>query len=323
MGHREPSAVGELLGLLLGVVVPVREVDSLGQVAQGIVRRRLIGDDVNLHPATQQFGEHSRRVAEHSDAEGPPLGLSLRHAAHRLVQIIGPFVEVAIFDATLQSRRIDVDAQAHAVIHHDGEGLRAPHAPDAAREGQCAREGAPETLGRHRRERLVGTLENSLGTDVDPRPGRHLTVHGEPEGLQPAKLRPRRPVAHEVGVGDEHSRCPLVSLEDPHRTPRLNQHRLVGLERREGSHQRVEAGPVARRSSGAAVDDQVIGTFGDFGVEIILQHAQCRLLGPAQRAEGRAASCADGSCTLHVGSFFYRTSTNRRAVARMSPRRTN
>ena len=110
---------------------------------------------------------------------------------------------------------------------------------------------------------------------------------------------------HQVRVGDQHPRRPLVGLKDAHRTARLHQHGLVGFERRERAHQRVEAAPVARRLPGAAVDHQVVGSFGDLGIEVVLQHAQRRLLRPARaltasvpRAArtGRAPSMTTPSC---------------------------
>ena len=90
-------------------------------------------------------------------------------------------------------------------------------------------------LGRDRSEGLVGTLQDSLGSDVDPRPGGHLTEHREPELVQPAELLPGRPLRYEVGVGDEHPRRPLVGPEDAHGLAGLDEQRLLGPERLAGS----------------------------------------------------------------------------------------
>src|SRR5215212_5249686 len=52
-------------------------------------------------------------------------------------------------------------------------------------------------------------------------------------------LLPVRPVSDQVGVGDEHTRCPLVGLHHPDRLPGLDEHRLVVLQRAEGRDQGV------------------------------------------------------------------------------------
>ena len=68
--------------------------------------------------------------------------------------------------------------------------------------------------------------------DVDPRAGGHLAVHRQPEVLEPAELVPRRPFGHEVRVGDQHARRPLVRAEDADRLARLDEQRLVARQRR-------------------------------------------------------------------------------------------
>ncbi len=102
---------------------------------------------------------------------------------------------------------------------------------DRDRAGERAAEPAPGDLG----EALVGALQDPLGADVDPRAGGHLAVHREPERLEAAELRPVRPVGDEVGVGDEHTRRPLVGAEHADRLARLDEQRLVVGERRAAS----------------------------------------------------------------------------------------
>ena len=78
---------------------------------------------------------------------------------------------------------------------------------------------------------------------------------------------------------------------------------------RERAHQRVEAAPVARRATGAAVDDEVVGPFGDLGVEVVGQHAQRRFLGPANGTDRRSPRCSNRS-----GAFHDSPSTTQRHV---------
>ena len=53
-----------------------------------------------------------------------------------------------------------------------------------------------------------------------------------PRRSRRAELLPGRPVADQVGVGDQHARRPLVGAEDADRLARLHEQRLVVLERR-------------------------------------------------------------------------------------------
>ena len=146
-----------------------------------------------------------------------------------------------------------------------------------------------------RAEGLVRALQDALRADVDPRAGGHLAVHREAELLEPAELGPRRPVAHEVRVRDEHARRPLVRAEHADGLARLHEQRLVGLEALERAHDRVERLPVAGGLAGAAVDDEVVGALGDLGVEVVHEHAQRRLGLPALGGELGAARGAHGA----------------------------
>jgi hypothetical protein len=96
------GAVGELLGLLLGVVVPVGEIDPLGQIAEWVVRRRLVRHDVHFDAAAKEFGEDRRGVADESDAACDVRSLGPFDARERLVEVGRPLVEVALVDSSLQ-----------------------------------------------------------------------------------------------------------------------------------------------------------------------------------------------------------------------------
>jgi len=85
---------------------------------------------------------------------------------------------------------------------------------------------------------------------------------------------------------------------DADRLAGLHQHRLVVAERGQRAHHGVERSPAARRPSGAAVDDEVVGPLGHLGVEVVHQHPQrgsvChdRAVSPRPRGDltGRAPS---------------------------------
>ena len=75
-----------------------------------------------------------------------------------------------------------------------------------------------------------------------------------------------------------------VRAEHAHRFARLDEQRLVVLERAQRGDDLLEALPVARRFADAAVDDQFLGALGDLGVEVVHEHAQRRFGEPAAAA---------------------------------------
>ena len=110
-----------------------------------------------------------------------------------------------------------------------------------------------------------------------------------PLRLELAELLPRRPLADEVRVRDEHARRVRVRAEAADRLARLHEQRLVVPERAELAHDDVEGLPRARGLAGAAVDDEVLGPLGDLGIEVVVEHAERGLLHPALARERRSA----------------------------------
>jgi len=165
------------------------------------------------------------------------------------------------------------------------DGSSSPHAAEPRGQHPRAATG-PLALGPLRvraacgHERLERPLEDPLRADVDPRSGGHLPVHREPEVLEPSELVPVGPLADEVRVGDEHAGGVGVRAELADGLPRLDEQRLVIPERAQLAHDHVERGPVARSFPGAAVNDQILRSLGDLGIEVVVQHAEGRLLDP-------------------------------------------
>ena len=192
------------------------------------MRARLVGHDVDRGAAAQQLREDVGAVAEQADAERP---VGARRELERVVDVVGLDVQVAGLEPALDAGRVDLDADRHAAGHRHRERLRAAHPAQAAGERDRAGQGAAVALVRDRRERLVGALQDALGADVDPRARGHLAVHRQPERLEAPELVPVRPVAHEVGVRDQHARRPLVRLHDADGLAGLHEQRLVVRER--------------------------------------------------------------------------------------------
>ena len=228
--------------------------------------------------------------------------LARSHRAIGVVEPVGDLIEVAVLDAAVQARWVDVDDQADAVVQRNREWLRAAHPAAAAGDGERAGQGAAEALLGDGGERLVRALQDALGADVDPRAGGHLAVHGQAELLQAAELRPGGPVADQVGVGDQHARCPLVGPHDADRLAGLHEQRLVVPQLGQRADDRVVAGPVAGGPAGAAVDDEVVRALGHLRVEVVHQHPQRGLGLPGAGGELAAARGADGTGAFHAGS---------------------
>ena len=101
---------------------------------------------------------------------------------------------------------VGLDGEADPVVHRRGQRLRTAHPTQPAGEHDAAAQRVLKVPCRDRSERFIGALENPLGADVDPRPGRHLAVHDQPTPFQIAEHVPGREPADQVGVGNEHAR---------------------------------------------------------------------------------------------------------------------
>jgi hypothetical protein len=74
-----------------------------------------------------------------------------------------------------------------------------------------------------------------------------------------------------------------MGAEEADRLAGLDDQRLILLHRRQRLHDAVVALPVARGLRGAGVDDQLLRPLGV--LEVVLEHAQDRLLPPALAAQ--------------------------------------
>ena len=243
-GTGGPRAAHVLVGVGLPELVRLLEAHQVRHVAvERVVRARLVGDDVGAEAQSPELGKHVRGVRAQADAQRTPLVLGGLAAGDRLLEVVGLLVEITRLDAAADSLGVDLDAKGGAPVHRDRQRLGATHAAKPGGDGHGAGEGAVKPSTCDLREALVRPLHDPLGADVDPGSRRHLPVHGQPEVLEPAKLLPRGPVRHEVRVGDQDSRGPLVRPEDADGLARLDQQGLVVFQTLKGPHDRVECLP--------------------------------------------------------------------------------
>jgi len=74
-------------------------------------------------------------------------------------------------------------------------------------------------------------------------------------------------------------------------------------ERAQGAQQGVEGLPRPCRPTGSAVHDEVVGTFGDLRIEVVLEHPESGLLRPASARQLRPPRRADRAGTLHAATL--------------------
>src|SRR3546814_19413918 len=109
------------------------------------------------------------------------------------------------------------------------ERLRTAHPAEPGGQDPLARRVARKVTPRNFGEGLVGALNDALAADVNPRPRGHLTVHHQHGAIELLEMLPRRPMRHEVRIGDQHARRVLVLAAAANRIARLDTHVLVHL----------------------------------------------------------------------------------------------
>src|SRR5439155_9761348 len=110
-GHRAIRALDVVVWIALAQRLRVLHREAGRDVAtQGIVRARLVGDDVRREPATEQLWEHLRRVAEEADGERLALRLRPLGPPDGLVDVFGLAIEVPGLDPSSDPCRVDLDA---------------------------------------------------------------------------------------------------------------------------------------------------------------------------------------------------------------------
>src|SRR5207249_3307576 len=181
--HARARASHLFVGVVQAQLGGVLGRDSGGDVAQRVVGRRLVGDDVDLNVASRQLGHDLGGVAEDADGERLLLRPCLDRELERVLEVARPHVEVAVLETAGDPLLVDLDANGDAAVQGDGERLRAAHAAEAGGQSDRARERAAEPLPRDRGERLVRPLQDALRADVDPRAGRQLALHRQSHRL--------------------------------------------------------------------------------------------------------------------------------------------
>ncbi len=150
-------------------------------------------------------------------------------------------------------------------------------------------------LACNRTEGFIGALQDALGSDVDPGTSSHLAIHGQAFCLELAELWPSCPVAHQVGVSNEDTWCPLVRAEDTYGFARLHQKSLIGFQRLQGAHDGVVCFPGAGSFTCAAINNKLLWVLGNLRVEVVHEHAHGRFGLPVLGSQLVSACGANGA----------------------------
>ena len=164
-------------------------------------------------PRRRSSGTTSAALPRTPTLSAPASPLGFKASGGRVVEVNGTLVEVPGLEAPLDPRVVHLDAQGDALVHGHRERLRAAHAAEPGGERDRSGQRSAEPSARDLGEALVGALHDPLAPDVDPGACGHLPVHREAERLEPPEFVPVGPIWHEIGVGDEDTRRPLVGSE--------------------------------------------------------------------------------------------------------------
>jgi hypothetical protein len=259
----------------------------------GIVRRGLVGNDIGTNAATDEFREDFRRIADQADGFRLARLGPLVDQRQRLIERMRLRIDITGAQAEIDAGFIAFDGKAAGAGHDGGERLCATHAAETAGENPLALQVAFIMLAAGLDKGFIGTLHDALRTDIDPRTGRHLAVHGKALLIQLVEMIPVRPVRHEVGIGDQDARRVLMGAEHADRLAGLHDEGFILVQILQRRDDTVEIVPGAGGAADAAINHQLMRALGHVRVEIVHQHAQRRFRHPAFGIEVSALRRAD------------------------------
>ena len=262
----------------------------------GLIRQE-VGDDL----AFRERGDDRCCVSHQADGACLSLRLVVLDQAEGFVQVLNHLIKVSSLESALQPGRVHFDDQDRRPVHRAREGLRTTHAPAATRDDEPATQVPLKVLPCSLGEGLIGSLEDPLRPDVHPGPGGHLPEHDEPGPFIFKEAFPGRPPGDEIGVRDQDTRGVRVRAKDTHRLAGLDQEGLIPFQAFKRADQGVEALPVPGRLSNPPIHDQFFRALRHSRVEVVHEHTQCSLLGPAFTAEGGAAGRMQGAGVVGRG----------------------
>ena len=288
--HRGAGGLFHCLGIGFLFRAPLGHVPALRQITvQRVMGRCLVGDDVGavttrLH-ATNKLGEDIGGIAQETDRLGFSLGGPVVDDRKCFIQSLGFGIQVSGANSKIDACLVAFDRKAAGPSHHSGQRLCATHTAKPAGQDPLTGEIAAIVLAARFGKCLIGALHDALGADVDPRPRGHLAIHGQPLLIEFVEMIPRRPMRHEVGVGDQHARGIFMGAEHANRFAGLHQQSFIVVQRFQRGDDLVKILPCPRRPTDAAVNHQFMRVFRHIRVQVVHQHPHRGLGQPAFRGD--------------------------------------
>ena len=201
---------------------PLRHGPAGGQIAvDQIVSRSLVCHKVRTHTTrlgtAYQLGQYFCRIAEQGNRHGLFCSHVLRQHGKGLVDIFGLLVHIARAQTEIDTALLAFDVEGARSGQSGGQGLCAAHAAQTCSQNPAACPVVVVMLTTGFHKSFKRTLHDALCADVNPRACRHLPIHEQTLAVEFVEVLPVGPLRNQVGVGDQHTRCVGVCLENPHR----------------------------------------------------------------------------------------------------------
>ena len=132
------------------------------------MRAGLVGDDVDGSVLGKKLGEDLCCVTNDADGQRLLSVASLNCQLKGVVEVVCLDVEVAVLDAAVDARFVNIHGDDNTVVHGNCQRLCAAHTAETSGEGDGACEGSVKALASNSAEGFIGALQDALGADVDP-----------------------------------------------------------------------------------------------------------------------------------------------------------
>ena len=273
------------------------------------MRAGLIGENVGNPSAPHHFRQDLGAVPDKPYRKRAPFAARSRDQTPGFVKLIRYRVQIPSIDAPLDTRRIDFDTKKRRAVHGCRQRLGAAHSSKTAGHENSSFKRTAEVLPCGGRERFIRSLDDSLSSNVDPAPSRHLAIHGELQRFQPIEFVPRCPMRNEVRIRNQYSRRVRKCPENAYRFARLNKQRLVVLQVAERAHNPMKGFPTAGSPARSTVHDELPWILRNLFIEVVHEHPHRGFLMPTFARDGGPAWCAyrriGNSFCRHVRSSGY------------------
>ena len=137
-----------------------------------------IGQVSGILPGTRcDIRKHVGGVTQQTHRDSPAVVVGILDQLERVIQIVGPRIEVAGPQARLDRLHAAFHCDHRGAIHGRCQRLGAAHATEPRSQYPPAFERAAKVLSGQFCKRFIGSLNDALGADINPGSGRHLSVH--------------------------------------------------------------------------------------------------------------------------------------------------